>query len=656
MHPAHLRLCSAHSLCFELLAVELEYRTGTQSLLSTLDLPCCPAVGHGLGHRFAGWQSLVQPVLDHVPNAGGDGVDGLVVSVLSRSPAPVWGRKVSVVGRVVMPDSTQLPMEGLAWIRNGWQSWSFCGLLPASNPVFPLPARDFAYRIKEDADISRAQAPFVSDMVGGVRAGEAALFFGSGDQRFFQNVVYGHRDGLLTVRLEVDLDDAPIPVDGQLLAGSWQLEAGQSLTELAVRWAQRKRVPRRTRGNLMAWCSWYQRGPNISLEYVKQTLSVIKDRDELRGISLVQVDDGYQNRVGDWLEPKPSYGADLLETARTIRAAGFQAGLWVAPFVAQQRSRLFRQHPEWFLKRDNDFYNAGWNPFWLDTIRALDTSHPEVLEWLACLFRTLVSYGFTFFKLDYLYPAAIRSRRHDPGVGRFQAFRQGLEAISKAAGPGVTLLGCGAPLAPSVGLVDAMRVSVDIDTRWQNPGWLRMATGDTETTGLGPAVRNSLTRGPFCGPLYRVDPDCLLLRQKGSSLNAEELETAGWLAAMHGEWVLLGDDLTKWTEVEFQRLRDVLPNISTQAMPLDSLDSPLPTWTLAKQGNRDVLVGVNLAPHADSIQVPLSVPVVPRGPWSALSHGDISVTPQWLSWANVPAHGVRVAVTRPGSGQGEESV
>lgn len=644
MNPPSLRLCSNHGLCVELLALELEYRTGNQLALNRLELPSAPGSAQGLAHRFVGTETLVQPILDLLP-AAESGLQQLSLSVRSQSPAPAWGQKLSVIGRVVMKDQTALPATGLAWIRNGWQSWSYCGLLPASNPTFPLPSRDFAYRIKEDADISRAQAPYVSDMIGGVRAGEAALFFGAGDQKFFQNVVYAYSDGQLTVRLEIDLDEAPIPLEGLLLAGSWQLEPGHSLTELASRWAERKRVPRKSQDNLLAWCSWYQRGPNISLDYVNRTISVIKSRKELSGITLVQVDDGYQNRVGDWLDPKPSYGGDLLQTAQTIRQAGFQAGLWVAPFIAQQRSRLFQEHPDWFIKRDNDFYNAGWNPFWLDTIRALDTSHPEVLRWLTHLFRTLVSYGFTFFKLDYLYPAAIRCRRHDASVGRFQAFRQGLEAISQAVGPGVTLLGCGAPLAPSIGLVDAMRVSVDIDVRWQNPGWLRLATGDTETTGLGPAVRNSLTRGPFCSPLFRVDPDCLLLRQKGSTLTTEELNTAGWLAAMHGEWVLLGDDLTKWTEVEFQRLQQVLPNISTQATPLDSLDSPMPTWTLANQGNRQVLVGVNLASNADSLNIPLSVPVVPKGPFGALSQATMEVTQQHLSFTAVPAHGTRVAVT-----------
>ncbi len=635
-------------LWLELLSVELEYRTGTETVSTRLDLTQTAGRQDGLALSFGAGDGGgvgdggIRPHLSLTYPATNLGPATAALWVRSFSPAPAWGKRLSLVCRVVSPEGA-LPGEGLAWIRNGWQSWSFCGLLDANLPGFSMPSREFAYRIKEDADIPQEQAPYVSDMIGGVRVGARGVLVGAGPQTHFQTVRYQKvPDGLLLF-LETDLDSAPIGPGATLLGGSWEIEGGQSLTELSHRWAVRKGVVRKQTPPLMAWCSWYERGPKISFDYVCQIIEVIKKHAHFQSIGMIQVDDGYQNRVGDWLYPKPSFGADLAMTAEKIHKSGYEAGLWVAPFIAQGHSRLFAEHPDWFLKRGTGFYSAGWNPFWLDTIRALDTSHPEVLKWLFDLFTKLRSYGFSLFKLDYLYPAAIPCRRHDVAVGRFQAFRQALQVIRDAVGPQATLLGCGAPLAPSIGLVDAMRVSVDIDVRWQNPGWLKWATGDTETTGLGPAVRNSLTRGPFCSPLFRVDPDCLLLREKGSALSQEEREVASWLAALHGEWVLLGDDLTKWGNTELARLEQFRTRPCHGAMPLDSLDQMSPQWVLAKRQNADVLAAFNMSPEPKTLELPFSTPIVPQDGWEADGPQSCEVSPQRLRWENVPSHSVRVA-------------
>lgn len=629
-------------LSAQLMRLELGFKVGSKVTVESLDLSNASPMQDGLFSRFEGKRGSLSPVLRvRSPEAGQPAL--LQLRVQNGTPGPMRLQRLALVCEVSFGDAA-MSAEKLFWIRNGWQSWSFCGVVPASAPTFSMPKREFAYRIKEDADVPREKAPFTSDMLGGVRYGADALFVGAGQQRFFQHVEYQVEGSRLFLSLVVDLDDAPVGPDGALDAAAWELEAGGSLTELAGRWAGRKGVVKKQRPPLMAWCSWYQRGPKISFDYVSKIIDILKSRPELSTVKLVQVDDGYQNRVGDWLDPKPAFGSDLRRTADLIRSSGYEAGLWVAPFIAQGHSRLFKEHPDWFLRRDDGFYSAGWNPIWMDSIRALDTSHPGVLEWLDSLFRRLVSYGFTFFKLDYLYPAAIHARRHQLNMGRFEAFRTGLETIRKAVGPECTLLGCGAPLAPSIGLVDAMRVSVDIDVTWENPAWLRLGTGDRETLGLGPATRNSLTRGAFCNPFFRVDPDCLLLREAKSSLTPDERQTALWLASLNGEWVLLGDDLTRWKEAQFAQLKQALGQLAFQAQPLDSLDQPLPQWVMAHRPGETVLAAFNLGAEPQPVSMPQLPGVVPEGPWQAVTAGPVDVTPQWIRFGQVPAHGTQVAV------------
>ena len=55
---------------------------------------------------------------------------------------------------------------------------------------------------------------------------------------------------------------------------------------------------------------------------------------------------------------------------------------------------------------------------------------------------------------------AVPGPRHED-VDGVAAYRSGLELVREVVGPDVQLVGCGAPLLPSVGLVDAMRVSPD---------------------------------------------------------------------------------------------------------------------------------------------------------------------------------------------------
>lgn len=71
-------------------------------------------------------------------------------------------------------------------------------------------------------------------------------------------------------------------------------------------------------------------------------------RRELPDFRFVQIDDGYQAYMGDWLTVRPAFG-DLDGLLRTIREQGGEAAIWVAPFIAEASSALLREHPEFFV-------------------------------------------------------------------------------------------------------------------------------------------------------------------------------------------------------------------------------------------------------------------------------------------------------------------
>jgi hypothetical protein len=86
------------------------------------------------------------------------------------------------------------------------------------------------------------------------------------------------------------------------------------------------------------WCSWYCFGPRVTAKQVLDNLDVIATK--IPGLTYVQIDDGYQPAMGDWLETGAAFGGDVRKVLDEIRKKGFQPAIWVAPFVAEAGSHL----------------------------------------------------------------------------------------------------------------------------------------------------------------------------------------------------------------------------------------------------------------------------------------------------------------------------
>jgi alpha-galactosidase len=199
------------------------------------------------------------------------------------------------------------------------------------------------------------------------------------------------------------------------------------------------------------WCSWYYYDTGVTEQDMLENLDAIQ-RLELP-VDVVQLDDGYQTEIGDWLSLSRRF-ASLHDLVARIRDRGHRAGIWVAPFLAGERSRLYAKHPEWLVQDRS----AGVN--WHQRLFGLDVTHPGAAEYLHRVFSTLGELGFDFFKIDFVHAGALDGPRHED-VPPVEAYRRGLRLVREAIGPDAYLLGCGAPILPSVGLVDAMRVSPD---------------------------------------------------------------------------------------------------------------------------------------------------------------------------------------------------
>ncbi|WP_298288884.1 glycoside hydrolase family 36 protein [Novosphingobium sp.] len=270
------------------------------------------------------------------------------------------------------------------------------------------------------------------------------------------------------------------------------------LADLAERLA-RAHAPRLVTRPPTGWCSWYSFYEDVTAADVRENLAWA--REKMPEIRYVQIDDGYQARMGDWLAVGKSFDGDVRGLLAEIRREGFEPALWVAPFIAEKDSAILREHPDWFVKGADglplDSSKVGFGGWRQGPWYVLDGTHPEVQRHLESLFRTLrQEWGVTYFKLDANYWGAIHGGiRHDPTKTRIEAYRAGMEAIRRGAGDAF-ILGCNAPMWPSIGLVDGMRTSGDINNT-------RGAILDCARENLGRLWQN--------GRIWWNDPDCVLL-------------------------------------------------------------------------------------------------------------------------------------------------
>lgn len=380
--------------------------------------------------------------------------------------------------------------------EHGWQSWSPTTTYSlGERPHRPVSEhyRVIAYRGSQVAPAEAYQ-------------GEGLLVIDAGDGR---TVLYAAADPCIeaaSIRVATQGDRLTVLADGPVVRREGSLGIDAALTAWADEVVLAQSVPA-PRLAPTFWCSWYEYWTEVTETDVIENLEAM-DSLELP-IDVVQLDDGYQAGMGDWLSLSDRFES-LPALVSRIASHGRRTGIWTAPFLVGSASRVALAHPDWIVRTvdssgaDGAPVNVGHN--WDQHLYALDTTHPGARDYLREVFATFTDWGIDFFKIDFIYAGAVDGRRHDD-VSGVQAYRSGLELIRESIGDGY-LLGCGAPILPSIGLVDAMRVSPDTDPEFEH------ASGDLSQ----PAQRSALLTGrarQFMNKRFWLnDPDCLIVRSE----------------------------------------------------------------------------------------------------------------------------------------------
>ena len=469
---------------------------------------------------------------------------------------------------------TQSPKR---FFRHGWQSSTLSIWLDPSDP--PLPVRAPEFRAKDEDPAYALHKNHISIWVGAVQLDEDDILL----------------IGALDLSGRVELDDQTLKgFYEDKHEGEWLIARGNEdeVFEKYTNLLQAKFGKTRFEKPPRVWCSWYSLFKWINEPVLAKALHGLSDLP----FDVFQIDDGWQDNSGYWGAGK-NFPSGMAKFADKIKSTGRTAGIWLAPLIVSPEETLFHDHPEWFL-RDERGNPVNTGIHWTGTTYALDTTHPEVLDWLDKLIRKVVGWGYNYLKLDFLHAGAAIGKRHKD-IPREKAYRNAMQVMRDAAGDAY-ILTCNAPILPSLGLCDGIRVGPDVSPFWLNKAltvWLNNPNDNSTQN----AIRTSVHR-LWLKPLVNTDPDVLFFRSKYNSLTTNENQLLQDLGTITG--FKATSDLPQWWKAsETEKVREFLeadPTVQKKkrykfqidgrsvdfspAIPIPTSNLEIPVWLARNSG------------------------------------------------------------------------
>lgn len=307
----------------------------------------------------------------------------------------------------------------------------------------------------------------------------------------------------------------------------------------------KKRIDR-----LTGYTSWYNYFQKIDENIILRDLKGLSRARE--SVNIFQIDDGYEPFVGDWLDYN---GRDFPNGMKTIADAvhreGYLAGIWLAPFNVQRgKSRILKEHPDWLIRNPDGKPQLGcvaWGGAY-----TLDIYNPEVREHLKKVFDTVLDdWGYDMVKLDFLY-SQCRTPRDNKTRGTIMC--EAMDFLRECVGDKL-ILGCGVPLGPAFGVVDACRISCDVDLSYGGKFYNSMSINN-ELPSAQNAINNSMFRRHLNGRAFLNDPDVFFLRDRNLTFTWEQKLLLAKINNLFGRVLFVSDDAGEYSEAELEVLKE----------------------------------------------------------------------------------------------------
>lgn len=440
---------------------------------------------------------------------------------------------------------------------NGYQSWTTSGEMSAEDiyrGTTPLAGvtkytKDMAITSGDYAFTRYEPRPgfFHSFTYTYLRRGDEFEFFGSLSERNGYTVFYSDMEKHI-FSVEKDVEGLTISEPYEMFdivrfVGGYDEVFDKYFA--AMNLPAKKRIDR-----LTGYTSLYNYFQKIDENIILRDLKGLSRARE--SVNIFQIDDGYEPFVGDWLDYN---GRDFPNGMKTIADAvhreGYLAGIWLAPFNVQRgKSRILKEHPDWLICNPDGKPQLGcvaWGGAY-----TLDIYNPEVREHLKKVFDTVLDdWGYDMVKLDFLY-SQCRTPRNNKTRGTIMC--EAMDFLRECVGDKL-ILGCGVPLGPAFGVVDACRISCDVDLSYGGKFYNSMSINN-ELPSAQNAINNSMFRRHLNGRAFLNDPDVFFLRDHNLTFTWEQKLLLAKINNLFGRVLFVSDDAGEYSEAELEVLKE----------------------------------------------------------------------------------------------------
>ena len=440
---------------------------------------------------------------------------------------------------------------------NGYQSWTTSGEMSAEDiyrGTTPLAGvtkytKDMAITSGDYAFTRYEPRPgfFHSFTYTYLRRGDEFELFGSLSERNGYTVFYSDMEKHI-FSVEKDIEGLTISEPYEMfdivrVVGGYDEVFDKYFAAMSL--PAKKRVDR-----LTGYTSWYNYFQKIDENIILRDLKGLSRARE--SVNIFQIDDGYEPFVGDWLDYN---GKDFPNGMKTIADAvhreGYLAGIWLAPFNVQRgKSRILKEHPDWLIRNPDGKPQLGcvaWGGAY-----TLDIYNSEVREHLKKVFDTVLNdWGYDMVKLDFLY-SQCRTPRDNKTRGTIMC--EAMDFLRECVGDKL-ILGCGVPLGPAFGVVDACRISCDVDLSYGGKFYNSMSINN-ELPSAQNAINNSMFRRHLNGRAFLNDPDVFFLRDRNLTFTWEQKLLLAKINNLFGRVLFVSDDAGEYSEAELEVLKE----------------------------------------------------------------------------------------------------
>lgn len=335
--------------------------------------------------------------------------------------------------------------------------------------------------------------------------------------------------------------------------------------------------------HMSGYTSWYNYFQKINENIILRDLNALDGVKD--SVNIFQIDDGYETFVGDWLDPNPEkFPHGMGYIADEIHKKGYNAGIWLAPFNVQIKSRIYREHPDWVIK-DSDGRPLLGCVSWGGAY-TLDIYNEEAREYIRSFFDVVLNeWGYDMVKLDFLYSQCLYPRN---GKSRGTIMCEAMAFLRECCGDKI-ILGCGVPLGAAFGYVDACRTGCDVDLKYTGKYYNKLGLNN-ELPSAQNSIINAIYRRHLNGRAFCSDPDVFFLRYSNLKFNMNQKILLGGINHIFGGVLFVSDDAGEYVDSDIKALKMFFSeNNNIKVLSVDRAVGDKYVIRIEKDGKKDAV-------------------------------------------------------------------